>query len=266
MRVVAPGKKIEGVRYQRHAPAAAYPRERHGTHCTGGWVGLRAGLDRCGKSRPSPGFDPRTTNPSTRSKTCPTDTLSAMWSHRLAWGPTPFSAATDQRLTARVRVRLFILVISVASCVVILQQFYYNDTTCITSAKLKIWQHVSGTRSHHQANNRTTFCYIQWICTVWDYEFIHSFFQYSVWRQVQSLLQTMPPLSENIYTGCHRRNGPNFGRVFFMLNYTDITQNTYIQSWTVTEKMAREVWNFDSCYTLTDCQIHIETGRNMWFL
>jgi len=27
-----------------------------------------------------------------------------------------------------------------------------------------------------------------------------------------------------------------------MLNYTDITQNTYIQSWTVTETMAREVW------------------------
>ena len=34
----------------------------------------------------------------------------------------------------------------------------------------------------------------------------------------------------NIYTGCHRRNGPNFGRVFLMLNYTDVTQNTYIQS------------------------------------
>jgi len=32
------------------------------------------------------------------------------------------------------------------------------------------------------------------------------------------------------YTGCYRRNGPNFGRVFLMLNYTDITQNTYIQS------------------------------------
>ena len=42
------------------------------------------------------------------------------------------------------------------------------------------------------------------------------------------------------YTGCHRRKGPNFGRVFLMLNYTDITQNTYIQSWTVTEIMARE--------------------------
>ena len=67
-------------------------------------------------------------------------------------------------------------------------------------------------------------------------------------------------------TGCHRRNRPNFGRVFLMLNYTDITQYTYIQSWTVTEIMAREVWKYGSCYTLTDCQIRIETGRNMWFL
>jgi len=32
------------------------------------------------------------------------------------------------------------------------------------------------------------------------------------------------------YTGCPRRNGQNFERVFLMLNYTDITQNTYIQS------------------------------------
>jgi len=69
-----------------------------------------------------------------------------------------------------------------------------------------------------------------------------------------------------IYTGCNRRNGPDFGRVFLMLNYTDITQNTYIQGWTVTEIMASEVWNFDSCHTLTDYQIRIQTGRNMWFL
>jgi len=32
------------------------------------------------------------------------------------------------------------------------------------------------------------------------------------------------------YTGCPRRNVQYFGRVFLMLNYTDITQNTYIQS------------------------------------
>jgi hypothetical protein len=43
-----------------------------------------------------------------------------------------------------------------------------------------------------------------------------------------------------IYTGCNRRNGPDFGRVFLMLNYTEKPQNTYIQSRTVTEIMARE--------------------------
>jgi hypothetical protein len=39
------------------------PGERPGTHCTGGWVGPRAGLDRCGKSRPPAGFVPRTVQP-----------------------------------------------------------------------------------------------------------------------------------------------------------------------------------------------------------
>ena len=44
------------VRGQHHAPAALYPQERPGTHFTGGWVGPRAGLDRCGKSRPPTGI------------------------------------------------------------------------------------------------------------------------------------------------------------------------------------------------------------------
>jgi len=41
-------------------------------------------------------------------------------------------------------------------------------------------------------------------------------------------------------TGCPRRNVPDFGRVFLMLKYTDITQNNYVQSRTVAEMMARE--------------------------
>jgi hypothetical protein len=48
---------------QRHAPADIYPRERQGTHCTGGWVGPRAGLDRCGKSRPYGDSIPRPSSP-----------------------------------------------------------------------------------------------------------------------------------------------------------------------------------------------------------
>ena len=51
------------MRGQRHAPAAPSPREKAGTHFIGGWVGVRAGLDRCGKSRLPPGFDPRTVQP-----------------------------------------------------------------------------------------------------------------------------------------------------------------------------------------------------------
>jgi len=42
---------LDGVDGQRHAPAAL-SLEKPGTHCIGGWVGLRASLDRCGKSRP----------------------------------------------------------------------------------------------------------------------------------------------------------------------------------------------------------------------
>jgi hypothetical protein len=44
-------------------PRPLYSRERPGTHRTEGWVGPRAGMDGCGKSRPSPGFDLRTVQP-----------------------------------------------------------------------------------------------------------------------------------------------------------------------------------------------------------
>jgi hypothetical protein len=42
-----------------------------------------------------------------------------------------------------------------------------------------------------------------------------------------------PPVSYyqfSTYTGCPGRNVKNFGSVFLMSKYTDITQNTYIQS------------------------------------
>ena len=44
-------------------PRPHYPRVRPGTHSIGDWVGLTAGLDGCGKSRPHLGFDPRTVQP-----------------------------------------------------------------------------------------------------------------------------------------------------------------------------------------------------------
>jgi hypothetical protein len=44
-------------------PRPLYPREIPGTHCTGGWVGPRAGLDVCEKSRPPPGLNAIVDNP-----------------------------------------------------------------------------------------------------------------------------------------------------------------------------------------------------------
>ena len=59
-------------------------------------------------------------------------------------------------------------------------------------------------------------------CSIIIHSFIHSF------------------LYHRCYTECNRKNGPNFGRVFLMLNYTEKTQNTYVQSLTVWEIMAIE--------------------------
>jgi len=50
-----------GMGGQHHAPVALPPQERPGTHCIGGWMGPRAGLDGCEKSCLPPGFDSRTT-------------------------------------------------------------------------------------------------------------------------------------------------------------------------------------------------------------
>jgi hypothetical protein len=50
---------------------------------------------------------------------------------------------------------------------------------------------------------------------------------------------------------------PDFGRVFLMLKYSDITQNTYVQSSTVTEIMTREkcglLWGSTHC----TCQLTV---------
>jgi hypothetical protein len=64
---------LDGVSGQRHAPAPHYPREKTlGTHCTGGWVGLRAGLDTEDRGKinlPPPGIEPRSPGLPARSQT-----------------------------------------------------------------------------------------------------------------------------------------------------------------------------------------------------
>ena len=65
---------------------------------------------------------------------------------------------------------------------------------------------------------------------------------------------------ESIYTGCPRRNVPDFRRMFLMLKYTDITQNTYIQSWTVMEIMAREKFGL----LAVPCTVPVQLTRYLY--
>ena len=62
-------------------------------------------------------------------------------------------------------------------------------------------------------------------------------------------------------TGCNRRNGPDFGRVFLMLKYTEKPQNTYIQSSTVTEIEAREkcglLWCLRTVLSVTSYSVYL---------
>jgi len=51
-----------------------------------------------------------------------------------------------------------------------------------------------------------------------------------IYRNIFRLLKAIFRLGMKQYTGCPRRNVRDFGRVFLMLKYTDITQNTYVQS------------------------------------
>ena len=82
---------------QRHVSAAA-PQERPGTHCIGGWVGYTAGLDGCWKSRPPPGFDPRTVQPVA-------------------------SRYTDWVITARYGQRVLVFFFIVVTCILITMKF-----------------------------------------------------------------------------------------------------------------------------------------------
>ena len=49
-----------------------------------------------------------------------------------------------------------------------------------------------------------------------------------------------PTFYRSAYTECPGGNVPDFGRMFFTLKYTDLTQNTYTRNGKVTEIMARE--------------------------
>ena len=92
----------------------------------------------------------------------------------------------------------------------------------------------------------TNICSWFQICILWT---LWCFILCNSWNSVTNslILLSVNTLQMLRDTGCPRRNVKYFGRVFLMLNYTDVTQNTYIQSWTVTEIKAREKCGLLGC-------------------
>jgi len=73
-------------------PQSLYPRERPGTHCTGGGVGPRADLDACEISPPPTGFDRRTVQ-----TVASLYTDCANLAHPIQWVPVLFPGAKTAR-------------------------------------------------------------------------------------------------------------------------------------------------------------------------
>jgi len=81
-----------------------------------------------------------------------------------------------------------------------------------------------------------------------------------------------------IYTGCPGWNVPELWRMFLKLKYTDITNNTYIRSWVVTEIMEREEFGHIAvlrtlpgsrdvlpvCYACPIFSLHSDQARSRW--
>jgi hypothetical protein len=61
------------------------------------------------------------------------------------------------------------------------------------------------------------------------------------------ILMIMNRWQYNLSWPQHIQNVPDFGRMFLILKYTDITQNTYIQSWTVTEMWSSCCSMYSTC-------------------
>ena len=68
-----------------------------------------------------------------------------------------------------------------------------------------------------------------------------------------------------IYTGCNRRNGPDFGRVFLILNYTEKPQNTYPKFNGYGDIGQRKVWTSLVCVLYSICDVILGPSTTIAF-
>ena len=111
--------------------------------------------------------------------------------------------------------------------------FYYTKLTKVLHVNSNLKVGLSPFKDYHQAFDRNIKIYFTVHCGHQTKILILAVYKH-IFKNLRMSCVT-------VHTECNRRNGPDFGRLFLRSNYTDITQNTYIQSSMVTEILAREV-------------------------
>ena len=94
----------------------------------------------------------------------------------------------------------------------------------------KSWTIVTG-----KVRAQLTETYRRGLCLSQRIRYVPTYFLAKIWHTTQ--LFQVPATCTRLLSkaiawyiqGVHGRNGPDFGRVFLMLNYTENPQNTYIQ-------------------------------------
>ena len=137
--------------------------------------------------------------------------------HGVGKGTIPVYFAVEHKIS----LTIFILVIRSACCVSLLKRIKRKKTV-----NLRVRYHAPRL-PNHCCHEQVTICFVELLVTSSNNKHLSGGMETQQRLAVE--LQNIPYCCQR-YTGCPRRNELNFGRVFLMLNYTDITQNTYIQS------------------------------------
>ena len=88
----------------------------------------------------------------------------------------------------------------------------FSDGTLQEVKTIKLFGHLQCVWSHQN--------YTRCVVCVWSKLLKSSIFRNYIWRLQPNSKFEFPLVN---YTGCNRRNGPDFGRAFLMLNYTEKT-------------------------------------------
>ena len=116
-----------------------------------------------------------------------------------------------------------------------------NNSSRVSSYKRQLTLHTASDDSYSGAVRRkrrtilvakSKLLYSEMVLSWKPFAIGHVYIYTFLLRMTDTVISQNTDISfwDTLYTGCPRRNVPDFGWAFLMLKYTDITQNTYVQS------------------------------------